>query len=58
MSRPERVEAAVEIDIVDEQHAPWLRRVPGMIELEKHVSLRMPAVVYEHVDPPELIQEG
>ena len=57
MSRLERVEAAVQVDVVHQKYAAWSCRLPGVLELEEDVSLRMPAVMHEEVDPFKLIEE-
>ncbi len=50
MGGHEGMEAAVQVDVIRNQYAAWFEGFPSVIQLEKQVSLGMPAVVYKQVD--------
>jgi hypothetical protein len=58
MSVYERVEAAVQIDVVRDYDAARLEDPPSVVEFEQQISLGVPAVVYEQIDLFELSEDA
>jgi hypothetical protein len=53
----ERVEAAVQICVVGDDHAPRVEMSPRVLQLEEQVAPGVPTVVNEEIDASEPIEE-
>jgi len=48
------IEAPIQINVVDEESPSGPQSSPSPIQLKAHVAFRVPAIMYEEIDPPEL----